>query len=265
MAQRKSNAKRFQNAVHVAGDMAIQDEAVGVQAELKRQERTTIVLDRIQERKADTREVNPDHVAALTESISVLGLLEPLVVDVRARLIAGNHRLIALRHLREEDKDTFLEHFPGEEIPVRMMQFDAAEESDRALQCEVAENEQRRDYTPTEVKALAERLKSAGYSYGKGRPSQGSKPILPALETIVGKSARTIQRYMKDELEENTTNVAFFPEIRKLELIGRHLKAWDALCADSEPNSKRAALKKKTPGLLRLIEQAIKETVADKE
>jgi len=37
------------------------------------------------------------------------------------------------------------------------------------------ENEQRRDYTPAELKALAELLKKAGYKASKGRPAAGEK------------------------------------------------------------------------------------------
>lgn len=42
---------------------------------------STLPLDRIQLRETNTRELQQQHVAALAESIAVLGLLEPLVVD----------------------------------------------------------------------------------------------------------------------------------------------------------------------------------------
>ena len=65
------------------------------------------------------------------------------------------------------------------------MAIDADLEPDLALQIEVAENEQRRDYTPTEVKAIAERLKASGYTEVQGRPKKGQKPLMPALAVVV--------------------------------------------------------------------------------
>ena len=40
-------------------------------------------LDKILNRETNTRELNQIHVEALAESIAVLGLLEPLVLDTR--------------------------------------------------------------------------------------------------------------------------------------------------------------------------------------
>ena len=57
---------------------------------------STLPLDRIQLRETNTRELQQQHVAALAESIAVLGLLEPLVVDQGGRLLAGGHRLAAI-------------------------------------------------------------------------------------------------------------------------------------------------------------------------
>lgn len=263
MARGKRNTTGgFQAALATGERMTSLDEVVSNKAEKRSQERTTILLDQIMEREEDTRDIKDDHVAALVESIGVLGLLEPLVVDTRARLIAGKHRLYALRVLRDKNNAQFSELFPGEEVPVRMLLFNAAEEPERALHCEVAENEHRRDYTPKEVKALADRLVAAGYSYGKGRPAKGKKPLLPAMETIIGKSARTIRRYLDDQLEENRTNADFSEQVKKMELVGRHLRALDVLLDGVENNSKRAVLKKKVPSLLKLLDQAIHETIA---
>jgi ParB family chromosome partitioning protein len=66
------------------------------------------------------------------------------------------------------------------------MGFDAEAEPDLALQVEVAENEKRRDYTISEARALAERLRAAGYVDVKGRPAKGEKALRPALEVIMG-------------------------------------------------------------------------------
>jgi ParB family chromosome partitioning protein len=53
--------------------------------------------------------------------------------------------------------------------------FNADEDPELALQIEVAENEQRRDYTSAEVRAIADRLRESGYVDVKGRPKKGKK------------------------------------------------------------------------------------------
>ena len=50
-----------------------------------------------------TRPLRASHVVALAESIAVLGLLEPLIVDTLGHLLAGAHRLAALRILATAD------------------------------------------------------------------------------------------------------------------------------------------------------------------
>ncbi len=151
--------------------------------------RFTLPLDRIQERETNTRELRQRHVAALAESIAVLGLLEPIVVDQGGKLLAGGHRLAAIRWLRDSNPTAYTQLFPGEQVPVRIMKFDAQVETELALAVEIAENEQRRNYTPAEVRMLADRLRKAGYADLKGRPAQGQKALRPALGIIVGKTS----------------------------------------------------------------------------
>jgi ParB family chromosome partitioning protein len=86
------------------------------------------------------------------------------------------------------------------------MDFDAEAEPERALQVEVAENEKRRDYTALEARTLAERLRAAGYVDVKGRPTKGEKALRPALEVIMGKSLRTVRRYLNEETTESVTD-----------------------------------------------------------
>jgi len=161
-------------------------------------------LDAIKPRDVDTRPFNSAHVEALAESIAALGLIEPLAVDKQGRLLAGGHRLAAISQLKETDLEIFNQHFAAG-VPVRVMEFDAAAEPSRALEVEIAENEQRRDYTPSEVRAIAARLREAGYKDGKGRPKAGEKALAPALQTIIGKSRRTVMSYLAGE--ESSKNV----------------------------------------------------------
>ena len=176
----------------------------------------TLSLDAIKQRDQDTRPLNTSHVESLAESIAVLGLIEPLVTDSQGRLLAGGHRLAAIALLKEQQPQAFVERFPSAQIPVRMLPFDAEVDPDLALQVEVAENEKRRDYTSTEVKAVADRLRAAGYSDVKGRPRKGDKPLMPALQVIIGKSLRTVQRYLSEDEEpqpKSMTGVVLLQQI----------------------------------------------------
>jgi ParB family chromosome partitioning protein len=175
---------------------------VGIQGDDAR-----ITLDEIVPRISSTREINPKHVEALAESIAVLGLIEPLALDIKNRLIAGGHREQALLLLRENDRTSFDTQFPDGTIPVHILPFDAEEDPDLALQCEIAENEKRRNYSKEEVEGLADRLIKAGYIKTKGRPRSGEKSLMPALSAVIGVSTRQLQRILKPKPQESATNV----------------------------------------------------------
>jgi ParB family chromosome partitioning protein len=137
-----------------------------------------------------------------------------------------------------------------------MMPFDASEDPEQALQVEISENEKRRDYTPNEVRALASRLRAAGYVDTPGRPSKDEKRLRPALEVIVGKSLRSVRRYLT---EEKPVQVGVGQVSKKIAL--RHalkaLEQWISL-PDSEKNTPaEKQLTKKLPQLLELIEKAL--------
>jgi ParB family transcriptional regulator, chromosome partitioning protein len=170
-------------------------------------------LGEIIDRPMDTRPLNSAHVEALVESIAALGLIQPIAVDSKGQLLAGGHRLAAITQLRSTNAKAFTEHF-GDGIPVRRYDFEAATDPDLALAIEATENEKRRDYTPAEVRELADRLKDAGYQYQKGGQRKGAKGVAPTLAVIVGKSQRTIERYLSppDKLTD-PTDVGFIQQI----------------------------------------------------
>lgn len=177
----------------------------------------------------DTRTPDPAAVLALAESISSLGLLEPIVVDNRGSLVAGRTRLEALRLLLPDTAEGREAMFglllqaagrkPDEQasarvraltihpslregrVPVRVLDFDASQDREQALSAEIAENEHRRDYTRKEIEQLASRLRSAGFVDRPGRPRKGEKALKPALGAILGKSRRTIERLLSGEPE----------------------------------------------------------------
>lgn len=156
---------------------------------------SVLPLEKILPRPEDTRPINQDHVEQLAESIAVLGLIQPIAVDVNGRLLAGGHRLAAIEFLKVNDTESYTKHF-NKGVPARRYEFDAAENEAHALAIEATENEKRRDYTPSEVRELADRLESAGYHRSKGRAKRGQKSVGPTLAMIVGKSQRTIERYL---------------------------------------------------------------------
>lgn len=205
---------------------------------------STISLDDIQDRQSNTRDLNQQHVSALAESMSVVGLIEPLVVDQDGVLLAGGHRRAAILRLREQLPEQYEQHFSNNQVPARFMAFKASEEPDRAIEVEIAENEQRLNYSRAEVLAIAEQLKAAGYSSTPGRPKKGEKRLKPALSAIFGKSLRTVERYLAEESADTTektpTNggVLSFDELSPDELKAqlhqiyqklRQKKNWEAI------------------------------------
>ncbi len=172
-------------------------------------------LEQIGDRPAgDTRPLNPEQVEQLLDSIRILGLIAPLAVDGRNRLLAGGHRRAALQRLAEIDLPGFNDLFPSG-VPCRRFSFDAATELERALAVEIAENEKRRNYTKAEIRAVAERLKAQGYSQTPG--PKNTPALTPALAVAFGVSKRTVERALKPD-SESATAVADSPRLRSLKL-----------------------------------------------
>lgn len=219
----------------------------------------------------DARQTQPDHVVALAESIAALGLLEPLVIDRQERLLAGAHRLAACRLLalatadlrllelrrlaglapdvdplpppladlaqRCQQLDTagWQHQHPGHRVPVRRYAIDAEAEPGLALAVEAAENEKRRDYQPTEIQALAQRLREAGFVEHSGRPRQGERALRPALAAIVGRSERHLRRLLGEKGGQvsalSPVDVARSGLIRALQRALRHGDLDEDCCA----------------------------------
>lgn len=250
MARRSKKVDFLEDLSAVTEQMQDKDKEATLRREKERGELSSLPLDRIKDRESSTRTLNEQHVQSLKESISTLGLIEPLVVDQEKVLLAGGHRLAAIAMLLETEPDMFEQHFPGKSIPVRVMPFVAANEPAKALEVEVAENEYRRDYTPAEVKGIAERLLQAGYKDVKGRPKKGQKVLMPALSTVVGKNRRTIQRYLHGgEEKKSRTDVHLF-----LKQAKKALTNWQKN-PPADAASKKLA--KQLPEFLELIEAAL--------
>lgn len=178
----------------------------------------------------DTRQLNIAHVFDLAFSIEAMGLIEPLVIDRSGVLLAGGHRLAALgvlnphtrsmtlRNLLTRERssgglegenrahrliDDLREGLPSvseinfEEIPVRVFDFLAEEDQNRAIEVEIAENGQRRDYTAQEVLDLYHVLLAKGYTDPAGRPRVGERAVKPMIAALIGKSVRTVRRKLE--------------------------------------------------------------------
>lgn len=193
---------------------------------------STIELDKIQNRADDTRPLNQSHIEKLAESIAILGLIEPLVIDQENTLLAGGHRKAAIAHLRETNHEAYQEHFRDDLVNVAVQPFKASEEPERALEIEISENEARRDYTREEVQAIAKRLKAAGYKMTPGRPRKGEKRLKPALMTIFGKSIATVERYLGESKTPSSDEVSKEDKLLKKAIAA--LEQW-------KPSEKRRA------------------------
>jgi ParB-like chromosome segregation protein Spo0J len=99
-------------------------------------------------------------IQALADDIKKNGLMHPVVIDSNYRLIAGERRIRAFELMGEK------------EIPARILNVPSL------LEAEFAENELRKDFTPTErvaiAKAIEEEIKAQGER--RGNPAFTSIP-----------------------------------------------------------------------------------------
>jgi ParB family transcriptional regulator, chromosome partitioning protein len=165
---------------------------------LHQEDRAFIPLDKIGDRPSgDTRKLNDAHVSELVSSIAVIGLISPLTVDRKYRLLAGAHRRQALQILLEKHPERYLELFM-DGVPVRVMNIDADSEPIDALQIEVEENTQRRNYTVAEIREAARMLEASGYERLRGRPAPGEKSLNRELMNVFRLSRRRITEILNE-------------------------------------------------------------------
>ncbi|MCB1776374.1 MAG: hypothetical protein KDI50_02955 [Candidatus Competibacteraceae bacterium] len=187
--------------------------------------RGTLPLSAIRLRPGgDSRALKPNHVLNLAESIDAVGLVEPPAVDCEGHLLAGAHRLAALKLLAQPDSAvrvkiwleisgldethltvkqqadierlTALSSLDTEEVPVMILPFNAEDDAARALAIETSENTQRKSYSRDEISMLVQRLREAGFVEREGRPKAGEKALRPALSLVLGKSTNTVRRWL---------------------------------------------------------------------
>lgn len=159
----------------------------------------------------DARPLNENHVGELAESISVIGLITPLTVDRHGHLLAGGHRRAALHKIKLEQPEQYQALFP-EGIPVRVFDLDASIDAVDALQIEVEENTQRRNFTVSEIKDAALKLEDAGYKKLRGRPKASEKSLKRELAKVFRLSEDRIQKILNDSAPKGRRTPTFSPE-----------------------------------------------------
>lgn len=131
-------------------------------------------------------------VRSLAASIGKLGLLHPVVVDGKNRLVAGARRLVAVKSLGWKD------------VPVRVVRTltDAAS----ALRAERDENTERKAFLPSETVSVARALEPLERAEAKARqgtrtdrhrgklPPSSAGKTRDKLAAVVGVSGRTLDK-----------------------------------------------------------------------
>jgi ParB family transcriptional regulator, chromosome partitioning protein len=266
MARKRQDASAlFGKATDVAAEIHHQDQVIEEKSERDRSQRTTFLLNRIEKRLQDTRPVKESHVKELVNSITALGLIEPLVVDQKGRLLAGAHRLAAISLLKETSSEVYEQQFPGNQIPVRMMPFDAEVDQQMALQVELAENEKRVNYSRDQIQQLAKRLRALDYRDTKGRPKQGEKALGPALAVAIGVSTRYVRRVLSEQSQiskgatvESRNSVPIFNRTKSLKRLETSLLAFLAIPKPESLTKQDASLEKAAIDLLSKIQKNMK-------
>ncbi len=267
MARKRPDASAlFVAATDVASEIRHQDQVVEEKSERDRSQRTTLLLNRIEKRSQDTRPVLESHVQELVGSIAALGLIEPLVVDLKGRLLAGAHRLAAISLLKESSPEIYEQHFSGNQVPVRMMPFDADVDQQMALQVELAENEKRVNYSRDQIQRLAERLRALDYRDTKGRPKQGEKALGPALAVAIGVSTRYVRKVLSEQSQtsekapkENRNSVPILNKAKSLKRLQANLQAFLALPKPKSITQQDADLQTAVADLLNKVQASLAE------
>lgn len=264
MPRKRGNATDiFSSAVDTAEAIHQRDQVVEAKAQEDRGRRSLLTLKQIRKRETDTRPLRPNHVEELAESISALGLIEPLVLDSQDVLLAGAHRLAAITHLKEHKPQQFAEHFADDLVPVRIMPFDAGAEPEKALQVELAENEKRVNYSRDQIEKLASRLRELNYKETRGRPKKGEKALGPALAVAIGVSTRYVRRVLGEEKTElpqkNRNSVPIFRRRQLLKKMENTLEELSTLKQVSKDHEANQALDALVPELLKQVRSSLSE------
>ena len=184
--------------------------------------------------KKGLRTPSVSKVVDLAKNISTSKLLQPLCVDNKNRVLAGMHRLMALRMLAtppDQRKKWIEEQLKSkklrgvltddhvklvarihsgkpDEVQVQSFNFSSKRRKNRGVaeKIELDENEQRSDLSAEEIKGLVERLKEEGFTNTKGPRKDGVPSLNKKVAKLLGKSVSQAKRYInKTELSEKSS------------------------------------------------------------
>lgn len=159
----------------------------------------TVQLDHIRAWSHAIREPDAPQTNTLRQSIRDHGLLEPLVVDAKNVLIAGSHRLAAIKDLRDSDPAIYKKRFPGGKVPVNRLAFDADDFPIEAIAASVAENQKRQALDPAAIQRIKQHLQNnLAIHFGPGRPKNGQRPASAILSEAFKRSPRQIRAVLAD-------------------------------------------------------------------
>ncbi|QCS48051.1 plasmid partitioning protein (plasmid) [Picosynechococcus sp. PCC 11901] len=237
------------------------------------QNKQFVPLEQISDRiGSDTRVINEKHAQELAESIAVIGLIAPLTVDRHYRLLAGGHRRVALQFIRQAWPDRFAELFKNG-VPVYIIDIDATTDVVDALQIEVEENTQRKNYTTEEIREAARKLEEAGYERLRGRPADGQKSLNRELMSVFRLSRRRITEILNEPSEKSEHPCALSKDLKQYETFLRqsekfHRKIMERTMEDTqapELQKIRRDLGRIIKNLETLIDKRVKENLSDNE
>lgn len=233
------------------------------------QHKQLIPLEQIADRiGSDTRAINEQHVQELAESIAVIGLIAPLTVDRHYRLLAGGHRRAALQFLQQVSPDKFEALFK-EGVPVYVIDIDAATDIVDALQIEVEENTQRKNYTTEEIREAARKLEQAGYERLRGRPADGQKSLNRELMSVFRLSRRRITDILNEPLEKSEHPCALSQDLKQYQAFLRQSEKFQqqimGQVSDHAPDPELQKIQRDLDRVIRNLERLIRRKMQDSE
>ena len=152
-------------------------------------------LDHITEMSTYTRTLREDHIKELTDSIATIDLEVPLVLITGNQLVAGRHRLHALRRLKDTKPERYDELFPSG-VPAMLYDIGENPDTNAVLALELTENAMRRNLSPEERLRVLDNLRKQGHQLKRGRHKPDGSHLIPKLMEMLGVSKATVSRLL---------------------------------------------------------------------
>jgi hypothetical protein len=151
----------------------------------------------------DVRPLDAGHVVTLAESIALLGLLDPILVNLKGHLLAGAHRLAALQLLAIADGENRRKAYLG-----RMQGLTASKPPKKKKNAEDADDAESAPKLPATVDALAKRISAIDTSAVIAKYTAKFKIPVMAVDTSekIGKAIDTVVEATENGIRRQYTN-----------------------------------------------------------